>query len=451
MPVYTYASPLPVSRQRLWEWHASPGAFARLAPPWDPPRIVAQEGDFAHRRVTMEVGPLRMRWVAQHHDAVPGEVFYDRMVSGPFAAWDHEHRFEEGPAASSVLVDRLTVELPGGALGRALGEPVIRRMLDRMFAFRHRRTLEDLVSLGAIAPLRIAVTGATGLVGSHLVPYLQGGGHTVHRLVRRKPASGSTDLPWDPAAGTIDAASLEGVDAVIHLAGENVGARWTAARRAAILESRVAGTALLARTLAGLARKPRVFVSASAVGFYGYDRGDAACDDSSAQGRGYLADVCRAWEAAAEPARTAGIRVVHPRIGVVLSAEGGALAKQLLPARMGAGGPIGTGRQWLSWIAMDDVLAGLVHLVKHDELKGPVNLVSPHPVPQRTFARTLGHVLGRPAVIPLPAFAVRAAFGEMGEEVLLGGQRALPTTLLGSGYPFLRPDLEGALRSELGR
>ena len=451
MPVFTYRSPMPVSRQRLWAWHASPGAFARLAPPWDPPRIVAQEGDFAHRRVTMEVGPLQMRWVAQHHDAVPGEVFHDRMVSGPFAAWDHAHRFEEGPAGASVLVDHLEVELPGGAVGRALGEPLLRRMLDRMFAFRHRRTLEDLVSLGAIAPLRIAITGATGLVGSHLVPYLQGGGHTVHRLVRRAPAAGSADIQWDPATGTIDAAALEGVDAVIHLAGENVGARWSPARRAAILESRVKGTALLARTLAGLARKPRVFVSASAVGFYGYAGGDQAFDDTAAQGGGYLAEVCRAWEAAAEPARAAGIRVVHPRIGVVLSAEGGALGKQLLPAQMGAGGPIGTGRQWLSWIALDDVLAGLLHLVTHDDLAGPVNLVAPHPVPQRTFARTLGHVLGRPAVLPLPAFAVRAAFGEMGEEVLLGGQRVVPTALLASGYAFFRPDLEGALRAELGR
>ncbi len=305
MPVYTYRSTLPVSRQRLWDWHAAPGAFARLAPPWDPPRIVSQDGAFADRRVIMKIGPLGLRWIAQHHDAEPGAGFHDRMVKGPFAAWDHAHRFEDAgnQGAESVLVDRIEVELPGGAVG-ALGEPLLRRMLDRMFAFRHRRTLEDLVSLGTVAPLRIAITGATGLVGSQLVPYLQGGGHTVHRLVRKSPAAGSDDIAWDPAKGTIDAAALEGVDAVIHLAGENVGARWTPARRAAILESRVAGTALLARTLAGLARKPRVFVSASAVGVYGYDLGDVPCTEDGydegemlaplAPGRGYLAEACRA-------------------------------------------------------------------------------------------------------------------------------------------------------------
>ncbi len=450
MPDFRAQSTLPFSPSRVWAWHAASGALERLLPPWDPPRVVSRSGTgLGDARVVMRMGPepFALTWVAQHHDAVEGLEFSDRAERGPFAVWDHRHRVDPAAEGACLLTDDIRWELPIG-LG-ALGGSFVSSTLARMFAFRHQRTREDLTMHDAHPPLRIAVSGATGLIGAQLAAFLSGGGHTVHRLVRRTPAPGSGDIAWDPARGTIDAAALEGVDAVVHLAGESVAARWTDARRAAIRESRVSGTALLARTLAGLARPPRVFVSASAIGWYGHDRGEAELDEQSSAGSGFLAEVCRAWEAAADPARAAGIRVVHPRIGVVLSARGGALAEMLPPARMGAGGPIGTGRQRMSWIALDDVLGALLHCIVGD-VHGQVNLVAPNPVAQATFARTLGHVLHRPAVVPLPAFAVRAAFGEMGEEVLLGGQRVLPRRLEADGYRFLRPTLEETLRFELG-
>ena len=302
--------------------------------------------------------------------------------------------------------------------------------------------------------MRIAISGASGLVGQALVPFLTTAGHRVDRLVRR-PAQGPDEITWDPAAGTVDLAALEGVDAVIHLAGENVGdGRWTEARKRAILESREQGTATLARALAKLSRRPSVFISASASGLYGSDAtGDGArvCAEDAAPGSDFLAEVCRRWEAAAEPARAAGIRVVHPRIGVVLDARGGALAKLLTPFRLGLGGRVGDGRQWMSWISMEDLLGALLHLVATPTLSGPVNLGAPEPVQQSHFAKTLGRVLGRTSFMPLPGFAVKAMFGEMGEAIVLGGTRMVPRALVASGFGFAFPDLEATLRHTLGR
>ncbi|MFL5539966.1 MAG: TIGR01777 family oxidoreductase [Longimicrobiaceae bacterium] len=292
------------------------------------------------------------------------------------------------------------------------------------------------------SPVRVAVAGASGLLGSALVRRLAADGHTVLRLVRRAPR-GAGEVRWDPAAGVVDAAALEGVDAVVNLAGENVGERWSAERKARIRASRVDATRLLATTLAGLQRKPRVLVNASAVGIYG-DRGDERLDETSAPGGGFLAEVVRDWEAATEPASAAGIRVVLPRFGVVLSARGGALAKMLTPFRLGAGGPMGGGGQWMSWISLDDAVA-LMELAIHDErLTGPLNAVA-GAVTNRQFVRTLAGVLRRPAFVPVPAFALRLAFGEMAEETILASQRAEPRALTQLGYSFIHPELEGAI------
>jgi hypothetical protein len=294
--------------------------------------------------------------------------------------------------------------------------------------------------------MNVLVTGSSGLVGSALVTQLESDGHTVTRLVRSKRGAGEAQVLWDPEAGTMDAAALEGLDAVVHLAGESIAAgRWTAARKARILESRVKGTSLLAETLAGLRERPRVLVSASAVGYYG-DRGEEALREESASGSGFLADVCRQWEAGAVPAAQGGIRVVHPRFGIILSQSGGALPRLLLPFRLGLGGRLGSGRQFMSWIALDDAVGAICHALTHDDLKGPVNTASPTPVRNREFTRTLGRVLRRPTVFPLPAFAARLAFGQMGDELLLASQRVEPAKLLAGGYQFGFPDLESALR-----
>jgi uncharacterized protein (TIGR01777 family) len=294
--------------------------------------------------------------------------------------------------------------------------------------------------------VKILVTGSTGLIGSALVPFLHARDHTVIRLVRSASKPGGGAARWDPTAGTLDRAAVEGFDAVVHLAGEDIsGGTWTSAKKARIRQSRVDGTRLLARTLASLDRPPKVLACASAIGYYG-NRGDEVLTEQSEPGVGFLASVCRDWEAAATPAGEAGIRVAHLRFGVVLSPAGGALARMLGPFKMGVGGALGSGRQYVSWVALDDALGAIGHVLSTRQLQGAVNVASPRPVTQSEFARTLGRVLGRPTVLPMPAFAVRLMFGEMGDELLLASQRLEPARLLASGYAFGFPELEPALR-----
>ena len=297
--------------------------------------------------------------------------------------------------------------------------------------------------------MRILVTGSTGLIGSVLVPILTAGGHSVVRLVRAPPRPGEAEIPWDPTAGRIDAAGLEGLDAVVHLAGENIAAgRWTAVRKARIRDSRVQGTRLLAGTLARLSRPPRVLVCASAIGYYGA-RGEEVLREDSPPGQGFLADLCREWEAASESAAQAGIRVVRLRTGIVLTPRGGALKQMLLPFRLGVGGKIGSGKQYLSWIALDDLLGAFLHALTTESLQGAVNAVAPHPVTNLEFTKTLGRALKRPTVFPVPAFAARLVLGEMADELLLASQRVHPRRLLDSGFRFTLPTLDSALRRAL--
>ena len=300
----------------------------------------------------------------------------------------------------------------------------------------------------ASGPITLAVTGATGLIGSALVTLMRSHGHTVRRLVRSTQQLQAGDALWNPEADAIDPAVLEGCSAIVHLAGEPIARRWTAARKQELRASRIRGTTLLARTVSAMAVKPTVVVSGSAVGYYG-DRGDEVLDERSAPGSDFLATVVKEWEAAAQPIADAGVRLVVMRSGIVLSPRGGALAKLLPPFRLGLGGPIGSGRQWMSWISLSDHLRAIQHAIFTESLTGPANFVAPNPVPNAAFATTLGRVLMRPAIIPVPAFALQLAFGEMAEATILAGQRVLPTALVASGFEFTEPTLEGALRAEL--
>jgi uncharacterized protein len=292
--------------------------------------------------------------------------------------------------------------------------------------------------------MRVAVTGSSGLIGQALLPALRAGGHETIALVRRTPGPG--EAQWDPAAGILDPSALQGVGAAINLAGANIATRWTEKAKREIAESRVRGTKMLAENLArrsGGEGSP-VLISISAVGYYG-DRGDDVLTEASGPGSGFLSGVVQAWEAAADPARSAGIRVVHPRLGVVLSRKGGALAKMLLPFKLGLGGKVGSGEQWMSWVSIDDVVTGLIHLL-NSTLQGPVNLAAPIPVQNADFSRTLGRILSRPAIIPVPPAALYLLFGqEMTRETLLWSTRVSSATLQRSGFKFRHPELQVAL------
>lgn len=295
--------------------------------------------------------------------------------------------------------------------------------------------------------MKILVSGASGLIGSALLPRLASQGHRTIRLVRGRPARGDDEIEWNPDASTIDSARLAGIDAVVNLAGATIARwPWTAAHKRRVLESRVRSTTLLARAIAGLKPPPKVLVSASGVGFYG-NRGDEILRETSPPGTDFLAQVCVAWEAAATPARDAGIRVVTPRIGMVLSGEGGALGALLIPFRLGLGGVIGSGHQYMSWIALEDLTVVIAQAIASDDWSGPWNAVSPQPVTNAEFTKTLGRFLKRPTLLPLPAFAARLMLGEMADALLLSSARVEPMRLLAFGFTFRFPTLEAALRN----
>lgn len=296
--------------------------------------------------------------------------------------------------------------------------------------------------------MKIAITGASGLVGSGLMHYLKALGHELYPLVRKIGNNSHRDIYWNFAAGEIDSGALEGLDAVIHLAGENLTGYWTRAKKERILSSRRDGTRFLAEAVAGLKNPPRVFVSASAIGFYG-DRGDIQLDESTPLGRGFLADVCAEWEAAAEPARQAGIRVVHPRFGIILDKNGGALAKLLPLLRWGLGGKLGRGHQYWSWITMQDVHRGLAFVLEQPQLSGAFNFTAPAPVSNAVFTKEAARLLHRPAFFTVPAFVLRTVMGEMAQEMLLNSARVVPGRLLEAGFQFEHPDLGTALEEIL--
>ena len=440
---------------QVFAWHAREGAFERLVPPWESVRIVERSGgieDGARTVIEMRAGPVTIRWTAVHRDYIAGEQFRDEQQGGPFAHWVHTHRVAALGPSSCRLDDDIDYMLPLGPLGAIVEPFAVRPRLARTFRYRHAMTKADIEFHQRYPSrrLRIAITGSSGLIGSHLVPFLTTAGHDVIRLTR-SPAADAHSVHWDPASGAIDASRLEGLDAVVHLAGASIaGQRWNDAWKREIRDSRVGPTGRLCAALAALAAPPRVLVSSSAIGYYG-DRGSEVLTERSAPGTGFLSDISVAWEEATAPATRAGMRVVLVRTGIVLTPRGGALQQMLPPFKLGLGGPIGPGTQYQSWIGIDDMLGALVHAIQTDALSGPMNATAPAPLPQREFASTLGKVLGRPAILPAPAFALRLALGEMADPLLLASTRVVPEQLLQTGFVFRHPALEGCLRHVLGR
>ncbi len=446
---------MPCSSDELFAWHTRPGAFVRLSPPWGPLELVARAGEFPVMCVKLRVpaGPIRMTWLGQHSDYVEGKSFRDTQVSGPFNKWVHDHFMEPGPDGGSLLRDRVEYEIPMGWLGRAITGRGIARQLAGMFAYRHKITARDL-GRHALTPepmkgCKIAITGASGLLGRTLTAFFSSGGHEVVRIGR----GAGNDLMWDPRRDDLGLkpGALDGVKWVIHLAGDNVGeGRWTEEKKKRMWESRVPVTERLAKYLAGMEKRPEVLVGASGIGVFG-DRGDEILTEASAGGGGFFGDLCRAWEGASRAAKDAGVRCVDLRLSMVVTPLGGALGKMLPAFKMGLGGPLGSGRQYWSWISLEDVVGLFHHACVTEGLRGSVNATSPGPVTCREFVRELGRAVRRPAVLPAPAFVLKAFMGEGAGPLVLASCRALPERALESGYEFVHPELREALEEMLGR
>lgn len=452
----SFRSTFPIAAADLFAWHERPGAFERMLAPWEGAEVVSTSGSVQNGERTelrVRVGPLWIRWIAEHTDYIAGRQFCDVQRRGPFAHWKHTHRVSEVDERHATLDDKIEFQLPLGALGRVVDCGSTVRRIERTFAYRHRVLLADLLEQQRWReqPRRkVIISGASGLVGRQLSALLTTAGHSVMKLVRHQPRA-DDEIAWNPQQGELDPAQLSGADAVIHLAGESIaGGRWTAAKKRRIRDSRLLSTRLLAERIAQAAVPPSVLLCAAAIGFYGHT-GDDEVDESRPSGEGYLAEVCRLWESATDKAAVAGTRVVNLRFGVILSPAGGALRQMLMPFRLGVGGRIGSGTQWMSWIALDDALYAIEHSLCDPRLRGPINVVTPNPVTNDEFTRTLARVLRRPSVFPLPAAVARLALGEMADELLLVSQRVYPRKLVDAGFRPHYGELEPALRHLLGR
>ncbi len=454
---------------QVFDWHERPGAFERLSPPWVNVKCVERSGgiqDGSRVVLLLEKGPMRMPWVLAHKDYVKGKRFVDYQIAGPFDYWQQNHELEDDGPGHCYLTDRVEYSLPMGLAGRIAASAFIRSELSRLFRYRHALTARDMALLKRYGqkPLKILVSGATGLVGERLVSLLATQGHEVVRLSRRAPAGEKAELHpieakspdgseifWNPLAGTIESNLPDDLDAVVHLSGRNVTAgRWSVEEKQMIYQSRVQSTQYLCQLLAALDKKPEVLVCASAIGFYG-ERGSEPVTEDSKAGSGFLAEVCIDWEAAAEQARAAGIRVVLARIGAVLSPKAGALAKLLPIFSSGAGGKIGDGKQYFSWVSIDDVCTAIYHAIVTKEVDGPLNVVAPNCATNAEFTRALGRALFRPTLFPVPPRVLRVAFGEMADALLMASVRVLPQKLKQTGYEFQDPDLLDAIKFLIGR
>ncbi len=448
---------IPAPVESAFAWHARPGAIQRLSPPWDPLTIIRQSGGIlpgAEVVMKMNAGPVKFTWVARHTDYEENRFFVDTQIKGPFAEWTHTHRFEPESDIACFLEDEIRYALPLHPAGTLLGDFMVRKKLNRIFTYRHATTVADIDlhrSLNIEKPMSFLISGTHGMIGSNLMPFLSTGGHRPFSLVRQPPEPGRDEIFWDPANGRIDIDDTQEIDAVIHLAGENIAqGRWTTEKKRRIMESRTRGTALIAQTIAKMKRKPKVFICASAIGYYG-DRKEALMSEADPPGKDFISEVCTNWEASANAAVDAGVRTVFLRLGIVLSPLGGALQRLLPVFQAGIGGRIGSGNQYMSWISLDDVLGAILHLVAKPDISGPVNLVAPHPVTNKEFTKTLGEVLSRPAALFVPEAAITAVYGRMGKETILSGTRVSPAKLMESGYRFRHTQLKYALAHVLGK
>ncbi|WP_293307767.1 TIGR01777 family oxidoreductase [Mycolicibacterium sp.] len=448
-----YASVVNHPLDEVFAWHTRPGAMRRLVPPWQPMTVVKETDSLADGQAILGL-PGGLRWIAQHDPAGydPPHQFVDVLSSDGLMTWPprvigwwrHTHRYSDagaGPSGEGTtrVHDIVDTTVPGAALRST-------------FAYRHRQLAEDLAAHADAAGagrMTVAITGSAGLVGTALSAFLSTGGHRVIRLVRRDPA-GPDERRWDPEHPAADL--FDGVDAVVHLAGESIAGRFTESHRRAIRDSRIEPTRRLAEIAAAAGPGLRAFVSASAIGYYGYDCGDIVLDEDSPRGDGFLADVVADWEQATAPAAAAGLRVVPVRTGIVQAAAGGTLRLLRPLFAAGLGGRLGGGRQWLSWIGIDDLLDVYYRALYDERLTGPVNAVAPNPVRNSDYTAALAGVLHRPALLPVPSFGPRLLLGRQGAvELAEANQRVAPAKLTALGHRFRQPEIADALGHQLGR
>lgn len=442
---HTFSCEVDAPLEEVFAWHARAGAVTRLMPPWLPVRVAAEAASLRDGQAVLAL-PGGLRWVARHDPGAydPPRRFADELAGPlprPELLWRHVHEFAATTPDATRIADQVTTPVPA-----ALLRPMMR--------YRHRQTAGDLAAHRwarqfRAEPLTVAVTGSSGLIGSALTAFLTSGGHRVIRLVRRAPANDG-ERRWHPEDPGPDL--LRGADALVHLAGASIAGRFTGDRKRAIRASRVGPTRKLAELAARTPDGPKTMVAASAVGYYGPHRGEEVLTEDSAPGDGFLAGVVGDWEQAAGPAADAGVRVALIRTGVVQSPRGGILRMLWPLAEAGMAGRIGSGRQWLPWIAIDDLTDIYYRALVDDTISGPVNAVAPSPVRNADYARIMGRVVRRPLQVPVPGFGPRLLLGPDGAAELAGAsQRAVPRRLLDAGHSFRQPELEPALRHLLGR
>ncbi len=439
----------------LFKWHERPGALERLSPPWDPVEVISRNGGIKEGgkvKMYMKAGPVKYIWKALHTEYEEGKYFRDIMEKGPLSEWSHTHSFIKNDENNSFLEDKIQFALPLKTHGINFFKRFIKKNLDSIFNFRHKTLGNDLHlhNLYGKEKKTILISGASGLLGSALTPFFTTGGHEVLHLVRREPEN-ENEIFWDPKKKKHGIEKSRKIDVIINLSGEHIGeGRWTDSKKKRIIDSRIDSTSLLIKLVSELDTPPEVMLSASAIGYYGGSEKEFV-DENSSCGNDFISEVCNLWEDAALPVKKYGTRLVLLRIGVVLSPLGGALERMLQTIKFGVGGRLGNGKQYISWITTDDVINAIYFAMHNKEISGPLNLVTPTPVTNNSLTKSIGKILKRPTIFPVPALIIKVLFGEMGKEIVLSGVRVKPDKLINSGFTFLHEDLELGLRFMLGR
>ncbi len=440
--------------ETVFSWHSQEGAIQRLTPPWAPLKMIYRKGRGVEKGVKVgfkiKIFNIPMFWHAEHTEYEKNKYFKDCQVSGPFARWVHTHRFIQEPDGATTMEDHIEFRLPFGLLGRLFLNHA-RKDFARMFTYRHQILKHDLENIsGRTEKKRVLISGASGTIGASLVPFLQTCGHEVIQLVRHTQDLAENQVFWDPYKGILDLDAVGPVDAVINLNGVDISrGRWSKKQKTLIMDSRMIPTRFLAAMTREMKTRPDVFISASAIGYYG-DQADHPLTEAAPKGDCFISHVCDEWEKASLDAIDAGIRTVQLRIGVVLTPAGGALERMMPAFRSGCGVQLSHGRQYMSWISMEDTLSGILHIINQPGISGPVNLTAPHPVDNRTFSKALASVFSKNVNFVMPEFVTRLLWGQMGVETLLASARVMPSKLLDTGFVFQHERLPDALGAMLG-